>query len=367
MQSTRIRLAREWCDLTQTELSERTGATQPAIASIEAGRYQASSDLIAKIASATGFGVRFFERGPVPELSAGSLLYRSLASVRRASKTQAQAHCLVSFDLAELLSQRLKSIPVVIPKLSEDPITCARITRSSLGIAPNTPIRNLIRVLEKSGVFVFQLPFETEGLDGFSTWAGVNAARPVVALLGGKHGYRPTFTCAEEIGHLVQHHPLTVSVVEAERQAKLFAQEFLLPEEAMELEMQRPITLSSLADQKAKWGVSIQFLAKRAVTLGYMTPNQNRWLMQQISTQRMRKFEAGDEQIVAEKPLLLKTMASLLYGDPINLSKLSSDSGLSGTQLREIIGLDASKSQVIEFRPRVRTPLFSEEAVSKFK
>lgn len=357
MQSTRIRVAREWCGLTQAELAGRTEATQPAIASVEAGRYQASDELIKRIARATGFGTRFFERGELPELAAGTLLYRTQASVKQGSKTQAHARCLVGLDLAEMLAPRLKGIPVRIPKLSEDPITCARIARSSLGLAPNTPIKNLLRLLEKSGVFVFSIPLAIEGLDGFSAWACANASRPVIALLGGKHGYRSVFTTAEELGHLIQHHPLTVSISEADKQAKLFAQEFLLPEEAMELEMPRPVTLSGLADLKVRWGVAIQFLAKRAATLGYTTPNQNRYLLQQIGSQRMRKFEAGDEQIVPEKPMLLRTMAGMLYGNPINLGKLSDESGLSGTQLREILAMDdAPRPQVIEFRSPSNKP-----------
>ena len=67
-------------------------------------------------------------------------------------------------------------------------------TRAALGLSPNTPIRGLLRILEKNGVWVFSLPLEVEGFDGFSAWAGRDPARPVIALLQGKSAFREVFT-----------------------------------------------------------------------------------------------------------------------------------------------------------------------------
>jgi Zn-dependent peptidase ImmA (M78 family) len=82
---------------------------------------------------------------------------------------------------------------------------------------------------ERNGVLILLVPREISTLDGFATWVGSPYPRPVIALLGGKVGYRINFTLGEEIGHLVLHSPLTVPVVEADNQARAFAQELLLP------------------------------------------------------------------------------------------------------------------------------------------
>ncbi len=50
----RIRRAREKLGLTQTELAERVGSTQPAIARLEAGGVSPSLDTLSRIATALG-------------------------------------------------------------------------------------------------------------------------------------------------------------------------------------------------------------------------------------------------------------------------------------------------------------------------
>ncbi len=350
MYGSRIRIAREICCMSQQELGEKIGTSQAGVASLESGRYRPSSEFLEKISMATGFGFNFFELGELPELSAGSLLYRSQASIKPSVKTHAHAHCLVAFDLALRLSNKLKAIPVNIPRLSDrDPAQCARLMRASLGLSPSTPIKNLIRTLEKSGVFVFGIPMEAEGLDGFSAWAGSKNERPVIALLEGKFGYRQHFTTSEELGHLAMHHPLNISQEDADKEARLFAQEFLLPAEAMDLEMPRPVTLSGLSEMKPRWMVSIQLLVMRAEALGFTTPNQSRYLWQQISSRGWRKREPGDDIVQQESPRMLRAMAEVLYGTPLNMSKLSKDHGLPSKQIRSLFGVLDTPSRVLSF------------------
>jgi Zn-dependent peptidase ImmA (M78 family) len=192
---------------------------------------------------------------------------------------------------------------------------------------------------------------QIEGFDGFSAWAGHDPSRPVITLLGGKTAYREVFTCAEELGHLVMHSPLRVTAKQADEEARAFAQEFLLPAEAMQSEMQTPITLTGLATLKGRWGVSIAFLAKRAHSLGLATPNQYRYLVQQMRSNWGPKSEPGDEAVAPEKPLLLRKMATMIYGDPPDLSRVLKDSGLPIATLRDLLGVDApTTSRVLEFK-----------------
>ena len=351
MIGTRIKLVREVCGFTQEELADLIGTTQSGVASMEGGLYRPSAEFLKTIAVKTGFTPSFFDKGEISEFPYGTLLYRAQAAVKKSPKTQAHALCHVAFDLANFLASRLKKVPVNIPRLvSEDPAKCAQITRASFGLSPNSVIKELILCLERNGVWVFSVPMEIDGFDGFSSWAGHDLGRPIIALLHGKTPYREVFTSAEELGHLVMHSPLQVSVSAADKEAKAFAQEFLLPAEAMENEMQVPITLSSLATLKRRWRVSMAFLAKRAASLSLITANQHRYLIQEIRSRGWDKSEPGDDETEREKPRMFRKMAEMLYGNPVNLGRLSIDSGVPLRILRDALGIETAAARVLDFK-----------------
>jgi transcriptional regulator with XRE-family HTH domain len=73
----RIRQARELAALTQTELAERSGISQSAIAQIESNVYVPSDSVLQAIALLTGFDIGFLKQDKPPaEFPIGSLLYR---------------------------------------------------------------------------------------------------------------------------------------------------------------------------------------------------------------------------------------------------------------------------------------------------
>lgn len=71
----RIRQVRELSRLTQAELAENIGATQPAVSHMESGRTQPSIFMLDRIAMVTGFLPSFFRQPPGPEFPMGSLLF----------------------------------------------------------------------------------------------------------------------------------------------------------------------------------------------------------------------------------------------------------------------------------------------------
>ncbi len=226
--------------------------------------------------------------------------------------------------------------------------------RAALGIAPEAPVTDLMHKLERSGVLVLAIPQELDALDGFAVWVNSPSSRPVIALLGGKAGYRMNFTLGEELGHLVLHSPLIVSVAEADLQARQFAREFLLPKEALLAELETAVTLSSLAALKPRWHTSIQLLLRRAFDLERVTPNQYRYLNQQVRTLGWTKCEPGDESIVQPRPRLLRKMAELRYGTPVDLERLAAETGIPSGTVAELIGVSvpARTARVIPFKRR---------------
>ena len=356
MIGSRIKLAREIAGLTQTELAERIGTTQSGVASMEANLYRPSSDYLTILAKETGFGLAFFEPTQVEEFPSGALLYRARTALSKSERQHAHGLTSVAFELAIFLGSKLKQVPVNLPRLKESPEKAAQITRTALGIAPHVPVVDLMQRAERNGVLILLVPREITTLDGFATWVGSPYPRPVIALLGGKVGYRINFTLGEEIGHLVLHFPLTVPLVEADNQARAFAQELLLPKEAMLEEMGRPITLTNLATLKPRWNVSLQMLIRRASDLKLVTPNQYRYLNQQVRTSGWTQLEPGDERIPQPKPRLMRKMAELRYGNPIDLAKLSRETGLPIDLVAELLGVELPKrrGRVLDFKPRAR-------------
>jgi len=335
----RIRQARELTGFTQTELAELIGIPQAALAQIESGIYSPSDSTLKAISLRTGFDVSFL-RNPEPpiEFPVGSILYRGQARVSARDKNRGHRLAQLMFELAISFRSRLRVIPVSLPRLADyDPTQAAKTTRSALGLSPDTPIANLMSVIERAGVLVFDLPVQVDGLDGFSAWAGPKRDVPVVCLIGNKRiGYRVRYTTGEEVGHLVIHSSLRGTVDEAEAEVKNFTGELLLPEESMRRDLISPVTLASLANLRARWGVSVQFLIMRARDLGIVTPNQTKYLMQQISARGWRQHEPGDDQVVQERPRAFETMAELLYGKNHDLRAIRKDTGIPLAILRKI-------------------------------
>src|SRR5437870_4607000 len=153
MISERIRQARELSGMTQTELASRVGITQAALAQIEAGMYAPSDSVLTDIAKQTGFNSSFLRQEQPPiEFPSGTILYRSLVKVSARDKARAHRLAQLAFEIAFLMKRHLKNIPVLLPRaFTEDPITAARSTRSSLGLSPDSPIPNIVTVVERAG------------------------------------------------------------------------------------------------------------------------------------------------------------------------------------------------------------------------
>ena len=147
---------------------------------------------------------------------------------------------------------------------------------------------------------------------------------------------------ARELGHLVLHQNPQGAPHALERQADAFAEAFLLPEGAMRKALVPPITLTTLADLKARWGVSLQALIRRALTLECVTPSQYRSLSAQLGARGWRTREPV--AVPVERPRALRQLAELLYGVPIAYPALAHATGLDPAFVRELLEAHAAES-----------------------
>jgi Zn-dependent peptidase ImmA (M78 family)/transcriptional regulator with XRE-family HTH domain len=345
---TRVRQAREVSGLTQSELAIATKVHQSTITYIEMGRFEPSDDLLERIASQTAFPLAFFQQGDPPAFPEGSLLFRARGSMTSSVRAQALRYGEIVFEMVERLSARLRVISPHLPHITDEPddiVTAAHFTRNALGLSPDTPIPNLIHAAEKSGILIIAAPFERPDLDAFSAWAGSAVRKPVLILFGESPGDRLRYTVAYELGHLVLHQSLKGNWRDFDKEAHRFAAELLMPEVAMREEIVPPVTLSSIASIKPRWGVSIQALIHRARDLEIITDRQYRYLFEQVSIKGWRTKEPLP--IPLERPRAVRKMAELLYstrdGKRIDYQRLADDMCLSVFRVKQILHMHAGK------------------------
>ncbi len=344
----RIRQARELCGFSQTELANKIGITQPAIALIESDRFIPSEEVITQISFQTGFPISFFKKEQNIDIPLGSLLFRAKQAATAKERTQVYRLAQTEYELIDFLLKNVKDIPVRIPRLIETPNEAAKLTRSSLGLSPDKPIKNLINTLEKAGVIIIALPFSSKHIDAFSFWVGTHNPKPVIAITTDVPSDRLRFNIVHELGHLVLHSSIRGAGQEVEVESQQFVGEFLLPEKKMREEMIPPLKLSDLAELKLRWGVSMAALIVRADRLGIITKRQYKYLYQQIGLRKWRKQEPANLEPPLEKPRLLRQLLEMRYGLPLNIKKITSDSSLPSYLVEQIISNYLGKEEPIE-------------------
>ena len=229
----RIKQVRLLKGLTQAQIAEAVGVEQASIAYFESGRLLPSLPTVVAIAFATGVTPKFLERIPAPPLPQGSLAYRARTSAKRGERDRAHQYLALLVEQMRQMSASLNLPRLKFPTPLDDPIQSARLTRVAFGLNPKRPVSHVINVVERYGGVVFGLPLTLEGIDAFSTWARIDAERPVIALSSVSAGDRLRYSAAHELGHLVMHNGVRDYPTDLEKEANLFASEFLFPEEAL--------------------------------------------------------------------------------------------------------------------------------------
>lgn len=251
--------------------------------------------------------------------------------------------------------------------LGEDPSSAADLIRSALGLGPDTPIENLTYTLEQAGVKVVATPVELSGRMAFSTWVGERTSEPLLVVSKVASGDRLRFSLAHELGHLVLHFGRGgARVRDVEREAGSFASALLLPAQAMRAELTTPVTLTSLAPLKKRWGVSLQALILRSRDLGIISLKRSRSLFRQLTALGYRIHEPDELAIPVEQPRLFRKMAELTFGVQIDVRRFAQELCLEPTMMSAILNAHAtnaelrsvvasspaSRSKIVEFNPR---------------
>ena len=301
-----IILAREARGMNQNELAGAINMSATNLSKIERGEIGISEEILDAIAATTSYPPHFFlqEGTMVPE----NLVYRKRQTVAQKLLTPINGQTNIIRRHVQFLTRALN---VPVPPLPSFAVTETQ-TPGKIAMkvkqrwnVQDVVVDNVTKIIEEQGIVIIPMAFGTERVDSRSMIT--DDGYPIIFINKTLLGDRMRFSLAYELGQLTMH---TFSQVPIERdisnEANAFAAEFLLPAKEIKKDLENGITIPLLADLKKKWKVSMISLLYRADDLGYLTPNQKRYLLQQFNQLGIRRREPVQLDIPVEQPKLMK-------------------------------------------------------------
>ncbi len=305
-----IVLARESRGMSQLDLANKIGMSQQNMGKIESGDIGIKEDVLESISNITQYPVSFFrqENEVYPE----HLVYRKREKVAQSLLTPINAKANIARFNIQFLLDNLNSekpdLPFIEVSEKDTPIVIAQKVRRIWKL-DKPVIENVTSLLESKGILVTSFDFATERVD--SRCVLTMTKHPIIIFNQTLLGDRQRFSLAYQLGHLLMHTAFKLSFdQDIAHEANLFAAEFLMPEKDIRKDFDNGITLPLLAELKHKWKASMISLLYRADDLGYLTPNQKRYLVQQFNEQKLRRREPIELDIPIEKPHLVRKLIS---------------------------------------------------------
>ncbi len=307
---TMLRLARQRKGFPQIEAAQKLGVEQPLLSRIENGLVEAREELVLKAEAVYQMPRAFFELTDPIFGAPVSVhpMWRKKADVigREMDAVVAELNIRI-MHLRRLLEGAEYVHTNDVPKLDIDdygsPERVAGLIRSHWKI-PRGPIKDLVLLVERAGVLVYESPL------GGASISGVTFATPGVPALIVLNSEQPAdrrrFTLAHELGHLVMHRFPSPKM---EQEADAFASALLMPEaDIRPYFLGQRVDLALLARLKPEWRVAMQALLMRATALEIVSKNQAQYLWKQISARRLRLREPPELDFAPEQPTVIQSI-----------------------------------------------------------
>jgi len=302
--------ARTYRGLRITQVAEEAGVSRQLVNQIESGKARPYREAVMAIAAVLDFPPTFFRRPPaLPSPEVLHFRKKARASGLAVERARSTAY-LFGVVGGELLSRARLQFPrlPLANDLSPDGIEAAAVrVRAAAKIDQDVPIGNAVTFCEALGCPVGNFDAPHVAVDGFSWW-GLGP----FAMLNRAPWSRRRLSVMHELGHLVLHHgDHGVEEKEREAQAFRFAGAVLAPRGAFWREFPRPmgryINWAALFDFKARWGMSLPAIVRRAFELDLLNPAQYRTANLHIRSNGWARREPGE--LEPEEPTLLAKIA----------------------------------------------------------
>jgi Zn-dependent peptidase ImmA (M78 family)/transcriptional regulator with XRE-family HTH domain len=330
-----LETARRARGLTQAQLAEAVGTTQPSIQRYENNLREPDDETLAGLATALGVTPSFLAHSSRPEGAMAVTAHmrrRSTAPATIWRRLEAQLN-VTRWHVAKLYESVSMRATLSVPRFDPDqysPEECAMFVRTQWRM-PLGPVRGLTSWLESSGILVIESDFGTSRVDGLSQWA---EDHPVIVVNMNAPTDRKRLTLAHELGHIVMHADFAGE--EIEDQANRFAAEFLMPADVIRTEF-RNLTTGKLIDLKRAWGVSMAALIERAHHLGIITKQQRTSFYTMMSKRGWRTNEPASDELTSEVPQLTYMIGTQMFEAGLNRRDVASILGFAEPQDNYII------------------------------
>ena len=278
-------------------LERRSGITVRSLGDFEKGREVPSDDAVESIAAALQFPAAFFYRVDLEEPSVAGVSFRSLKSMTAGQRDAALAAGALAFELSQWIDARFQLSDIDVPDLRDyEAKEAALVLRHhwGIGIRP-IPVGMMIPLLESKGIRVFSLAERAKQIDAYSLWYH-NV--PFVFLNTMKTVEHSRMDAAHELAHLVLHRRGARHGRDAEKEAKTFAAEFLMPRDSV-IGVVPKLTgpsFQQLAQLKRNWGVSLAALAMRLNHIGLLNDWSYRMIYIELSRYGRAREPFGSQE-----------------------------------------------------------------------
>jgi Zn-dependent peptidase ImmA (M78 family)/transcriptional regulator with XRE-family HTH domain len=348
----RLTQARRLEGLTKTAVAKRLGVSAVAVGQWESGTHPPRPDHVGQLAEVLKVPPAFLAGGrPYARLESSAAHFRSLRRTPAHQRAKAIAFAEQAWELVYALEKRVQLPPVDLPGFTAgeistelpatSPAEAARFLRRAWGLG-TVPISHMVRLMESRGLIVTLVPFAgaaTATVDAFST---SQLPRPIVVLTPDRANdvYRHRFTAAHELGHLFLHGEAAPGDIMQEKEADIFAAEFLTPRDVIRPEMPTRMDLKALERLGQKWGVSVESLVYRCREVGVVSDPAYRRAFQRLNQlRRLGLFQPEPvDGYPGEIPIMLKRAFELAEQNGLTMTTLARELTFPLPRLRLLLG-----------------------------
>lgn len=347
----RLAQARRISKMSKADLHRKVGVSAAAVGQYERGEVRPRAETVAALATALGVPPGFFALGrPRVHVDIAEASFRRLRSTTVTQQQQATAYVEQVWELSCYLEESVEFPELDLPAWAHadsldvpDPVTAARAMRQHWRLGTG-PIEHLVYELEQHGILtVFFSMKEDDALDEKSridAYSTTALPRPMIVLTPDKANdvMRHRFSAAHELGHVVLHHGRQGTDSQLERQADMFAAEFLTPRDVIRDQLPRRINFNRYEELSQYWGVSINSLIYRSRELDLISESTARRAYITLNGISRRPMPVHDYK--GERPELLKSALELLDGAGVPLTQVAADLAMTHRHIRRLADID---------------------------
>lgn len=354
----RLKAARIYNGLTIADVAEKAGVSKQAISQLENNKNEPKIETLMRLMNVLRFPRNYFYQEVYEEVRVGDTYFRSLMSMSNRER-------MSQIEYINLLASICQCVEkyITFPKLNlyriEDDFdfnieNLASEVRKYWDLK-ESPISNLIDVMERNGIIINSILTNSSRMDAYSQLRRVNGEVMAIVILGNdkENAFRRNFSAAHELGHLMMDDLYDLSDMskleyrDMENIMNRFAGALLIPQKIYHKDLQTSskTDLNYYIQLKRKYHVSAAALIVRANQIGEITTNQYQYLMKQLSQRGYRRTEPFDKETPPIKPRYLKeAMRMIIEEDQVSGREILDNLGERGMALtqeivEEILGL----------------------------